>query len=296
MQSSSIGVSLSDAPHTFIVNNTLRNIRGDTQGFGIKITYAFHALNPEIGIPDNIWIQNNVLDTIRKGIFIETFGDNFHMEGNSFVQVDIYEYLSTKESFVVPQASDLMVPKTGYELTALEANFITTEDPDGVQSQNNMKFKASTSEPNYNRMIYARFDMAEVPVSYTNVYLCFTAKAQEGMPTINLWGSTSYLNWSRSTITWNNSRLHDLFVAKTAHDSEIDNLEKIADFKFPIAVYAFNTYYVDITDYIVTMLDQPEFTLIMSNEEIEGIYMEVYNHLQVSTNQHLRLIFTTEGD
>ncbi|MBN2696762.1 MAG: hypothetical protein JXR38_04405 [Bacilli bacterium] len=291
--SRSVGVLLSDAPYTYIVQNEFVNILGDSEGVGIKINYAYYSLDPTRGIPDHIWILSNHFNTLAKGIFVETHGDDFFVSGNTFAQIEDYEFQSTRASFIIPEASELMIPKYGFELVAMESNFITTEDPNGVQSQKNMKFKATLSEPSYNRMIFAKFDLTEVP-TYTNVYLCFTAKAQEGMPTINIWGSTSYLDWSMTTITWNNSRLHESFVAKTLYDDEVDNLTKIVDFTFPIAVYAFNTYYVDITDYILNVLDNPEFTMVMSNDAIEGVYMEVYNHLQTSTNQHLRLIFTTE--
>ncbi|MCK7488620.1 MAG: hypothetical protein MZU97_26325 [Bacillus subtilis] len=45
-QSKSIGIVLSDAPYTYIVANTLRNIQGATEGIGIKINYTYYALDP----------------------------------------------------------------------------------------------------------------------------------------------------------------------------------------------------------------------------------------------------------
>lgn len=291
----SIGILLSDAPYTYISENLFEEIRGLDEGYGIKVLYQFHALNPQKGVPDHIRIVENVFDGVRRGIFVQTHGDDFIIADNTFADVIEYATRSTKEEFVIPGQSDLMVPKMGTEWLPTDVNFITTEDPNGVQSQKNMKFKASLSEPNFNRMIYAKFDLTEAPTVYDKVYLCISAKAQEGMPTINIWGSTTYLDWTTQTITWNNARLHDPYVAKTAADPMLDELIKITDFTFPIAVYAFNTYYIDITDYIKNSLKGLMFTMVLSNDELEGVYMEVYNHLQTASNQHFRLIFTTQG-
>lgn len=289
-QERSIGITLSNAPNTYVLNNTLENINGSREGYGIKITYSFNALNPELGVPKNIMIKYNAFNQVRRGIFVETYGDNFIIEENTFTNIIQYDYLSTKETFIIPARSALMDPVIGYELLPIDINFITTEDPNGVQSQKNMKFKSSINEPQFNRMIYAKFDLGDIQ-SYNKVYLSFSAKAQVGMPTINIWGSTSYTNWTTNTITWNNSRLHEPSIAKTLYDPDIDNLTKIIDFKFPIAVYEFNTYYIDITAYIES-LNAQIFTMVLSNDDIEEVYMEIYNHLQTASNQHFRLIFT----
>lgn len=286
----SIGITLSNAPYTYIMNNTLENINGAREGYGIKITYSFNALNPEAGIPKNIMIKYNIFSQIKIGIYVETFGENFVVEDNVYNQSIENDYVSRKDVFVLPARSELMNPVTGFELLPTDINFITTEDPNGVQSQKNMKFKSSTNEPQFNRMIYAKFDLGDIQ-SYNKVYLSISAKAQVGMPTINIWGSTSYIDWTTNTITWNNSRLHESSIAKTLYNSEVDNLTKIIDFKFPIAVYEFNTYYIDITEYFDS-LNAQVFTMVLSNDDIEEVYMEVYNHLQTASNQHFRLIFT----
>ena len=291
-QDRSMGIYLSNAPFTYVMNNTLQNIRGEREGFGIKIMYSFNALDPEAGVPNNIFIKNNQLHDVQKGIYVQTHGNQFIQQDNVFTGNFDYTFLSHLDSFIVPGRSALMDPVVGFELLPTDINFITTEAPDLVQTQKNMKFKSSTVEPQFNRMIYAKFDLAEIQPTYNNVYLSFAAKAQVGMPTINVWGSTSYVDWTTDTITWNNSRLHELSVAKVLIDPEVDNITKIVDFTFPVAVYDFNTYYIDVTDYFKNVLDQQVFTMVLSNDAVEDVYMEVYNHLQTASNQHFRLIFT----
>lgn len=291
----SIGITLSKSPYTYVFNNTFENITGSTGGYGIKITYSYNPIEPSDGIPNHIFIRYNTFKAVHKGIYVETYGDEFVVSDNTFTESGSYDFLSDKDTFYVPPKSELMVPVIGYELLPTDVNFITTEDPNGVQSQKNMKFKSSLSEPTYNRMIYAKFDLSEVLTTYTKVYLSISAKAQVGMPTINIWGSTSFTDWSTSTITWNNSRLHEPSIAKTWYNPEVDNLTKIVDFTFPIAAYEFNTYYIDVTDYFIHELDQDVFTMVLSNDDIEEVYMEVYNHLQTASNQHFRLIFTNGG-
>lgn len=289
----SIGITLSNAPYTFIIQNTFENISGRTDGYAIKGTYFFDPLDPEAGIPNNLSIVGNTFDTVRRGVYLETHGDEFNFEENEFNNITEYEFKTDKESFVLPERSTLMDPVVGFEILPTDANFITTEARGNnaqVQSQKNMKFKASRLEPQFNRMIYTKFDITErTNITYERVYLSFTAKAQEGKPTINIWGNTTYVDWNMNTLVWDEALLHDMDLA-IIKQTEEHPLTKVYDFTFPVAVYDFNTYYIDITDYIEG-LNTNVFTLVLSNDEVEEVYMEVYNHQQVASNQHFRLIF-----
>ncbi len=285
------GITLNDAPYTFIIQNDFENITGDNEGHGIKAVYAYDPFEPELGIPDNLSIIGNTFNNVKRGVYIQTHTDNFMYEDNVFTNIAEFEFKTDKDTFVVPGTSTLMVPVQGFEILPTDVTFISTEIKDFTHYQKNMKFKASAIEPQFNRMIYARFDITESSnITFNKVYLSFAAKAQEGQPTINIWGTPSYTDWNQNTITWNNALYHHPDLAVIQFDEQSDDLTKVVDFQFPVPGYVFNTYYIDITEWI-EMVDSNVFTFILSNDAIEEVYMEIYNNEQVASNQHFRLIF-----
>lgn len=289
----STGILLTNANGSRIINNVIENIEGD-DAIAIKINYSFYPLNPARGIPDGYVIKGNKINSVTNGVYIETKSDNFVFEDNTFSNISGYEVLDETSSFVLPGISDEVIEKTGRFLLPTDNNFITSEAKNTVQSQKNMKLKASILEPEYNRMIYAKFNIKdELTPNIKNVYLTFAAKSKDGNATISIFGSTNYLDWNESEITWNNSRLHEPDIAKVKLVDGEYTCEHIADFTFPVVGQEFKTYYINITDFIMN-LQGDEFTLILANQQVQEMYMEVYSSKHNVQGQVFGLIFSTE--
>jgi len=283
------GIYLSNASGSYIMNNTLENINGDEgHGYGVRLDYAYIMDNPMHGRPHDIRISGNTFDSVKEGIFAETYGDNFIVENNIFKGSFNSEFTNTKSTYIIPEKSNLMDPVAGEFIIPTDMNFITTEGRDLVSSQNNLKLKSSILEPLFNRMIYAKFDTTVVP-EHEKVYLAFAAKAQIGAPTINFWVAPNYTNWQENEITWNNSLFHADTIAGIQR-SEGDNLINLNEFTFPIVDYNFHTYYVDITE-VYRSIGTTAFTIIISDDAVGEVYIEVYNQKIAQNDLKFRLIF-----
>lgn len=298
-------------PNTVIYKNTIRNTKKgitcnnangtrieandiiDVEGDGVNITYSYVYNNPEAGIPNNYSVANNTFKNCGRGIYIECKGNDFNVKDNVFEGIsEANQFIDLTSEFKIPDVSDLTTPIEGEFVLPIENYYITTESPDEVPTfQKNLKLKTSNLEPQFNRMIYALFDKSSHPKSYNKVYLCITAKAQVGTPTINVFSNTTYTDWTSKTITWNNSKLHHESLALIKNTPE-DPVVTFAEFKFPFADYNFYTYYIEVTD-AYNAIDADLFTLILSNENIDESYMEVYSKDETSNNysQAFRLIF-----
>ncbi len=285
----SYGIRLNNAPNTYIMHNEISNING-TNAYGIHISYYYDPFNPEVGIPTGLFIISNSFNNVKHGVYIETDDGTVKYSDNTFSGTFTYDFKTDKETFAIPEKSTLLDPVFGFVSAAVDANFITTEARNYPQSQKNMKLKTSLIEPKFNRIIYMKFDTTEAPTSYDKVYLSFSAKTQEGKPTIAIHATTEWVDWNGYELTWDNAKFreNDLAVSKNEPDME---LTLFHTFTFPISVYEFNTFYMDVTE-AYQSLGSTVFTLIFSNDLIEEIYMEIYNHQQVNTNQHPKLIFT----
>lgn len=278
------GITASNANGTVIMDNTLSDISSDA----INVTYFYNATNPSLGIPDNYRIEGNSIKSATRGIFIDSHTEDFICINNTFTDTD-ENFVDENSKFILPEKSNLMDKVDGTKILANENYYITKETPDSTPgSVKNLKLKSTYSEPEYNRMIYALFDKTSCPETYAHVYLSFTAKAQSGMPTINIYSNTTFVNWTSSTITWNNSPLHEDNVAVSKGD-ESNPLVKFNDFTFPVPGYAFNTYYIDVTD-AYNAIDASYFTLLFVNDDVSEIYCEIYSSVQAG-DQGLGLIF-----
>lgn len=287
------GILLTNANGSRVINNVIENMTGENS-IAIKINYSYYPLNPARGIPDGYVIKGNTLRNIRNGVFIETKTDNFVLEDNAFENVSGYEVLDDSPSFRLPGISDEVIEKKGNFLLPTDNNFITSEAKNTVQSQKNMKLKTSVLEPEYNRMIYAKFNIrGELTPDVKNVYLTFAAKSKDGPATISIYGSTNYLDWSEDTITWNNSRLHEEKLAKVLLQDGEYTAVHIADFTFPVVGQEFKTYYINITDFVKSVQGD-EFTLILANQLVQEMYMEVYSSKQTAQGMTFGLIFTKD--
>ena len=285
-----IGIFIQDGNETYIRDNVFERINGEN-AYGIQINYSYKALAPEEGIPDGIKVIDNTFTDVTKGFYIEAHTEDFEFSGNTFVSSGEYDYLNDAEKFVVPETSDLTIPKKGKAIYPTDDNFITNEARDTVQTQRNMKFKASYHEVPFNRMIYLKFNLSEAPTNKERVYLRMAAKTMDGLATINIHGTTEYNDWTESTITWNNARYNADQVAVVVNEN--NELTHVADFTFPEPVYEFIVYYVDVTDYILN-LDSHLVTLILSDEEVRGMYCEIYSKDASFEEQKIALIYSNE--
>lgn len=288
----STGILVEDGPQTKIVGNTIKDISGN-DAYGVKVMYAYDSYDPSKGVPDGMMITYNTLESLRRGIYIETHTDVFVIKDNTFIDNDLYDLLDESETFVLPSVDSVVIEKSGVNWLPTDDNFITKEMPDTVQTQKNMKFKGSTTEVPYNRMIYIRFDLTDAPTNHDHVYLKFAAKGKDGKTTFNIYGSDSYTDWTEDTITWNNALFHEEDYARISYDIQTDDLEHITDFSLVTIGSVYVTYYIDITDY-ARSTDDGVFTIIMSNDDLQGYYSEVYSKEQTAITQQLMIVFSNE--
>lgn len=288
-----IAITLSDAHHSRVIENTIENITGKNS-VAIKIPYSFYPLNPAAGIPDGIKIKGNTFTNIVNGVYIETRTDNFVCKDNTFTTVGGYEMLDERSKFVLPNITDEVIEKQGTFVLPTDNNFITTEAKNAVQTQKNMKFKCSVNEPEYNRMVYAKFDLQEeITPAMKKVYLTFAAKSKDGKINLNFYGSTNYVDWTEDTITWNNSKLHNPIMSRILQKDGDYTAEHIRDFQIPIVGQEFKTYYLDITDYVMKA-DSKIFTIIICNNAIDEMYAEIYSSKQTAQGQTFGIILSQE--
>ncbi len=281
------GIRCSNANGTRIVSNEFSDIKGTA----ISVTYSYVYGNPSLGLPSRYRIESNQFQSCGRGIYLDSKGENFVLKNNTFTSMDSkVEIVDESSSFHLPEDTDLTTPVKGTEILPTENMFITMESQDRpAQYQKNLKLKSSATEPQFNRMIYALFDKADMPKTYGKVYLSITAKAQEGTPTINMFTNTTYTDWTTSSIYWNDSKLHHETLAMVKNTEE-DPITEFATFTFPFAEYEFHTYYIDVTESFKN-INADKFTLILTNENVDGVYMEVYSNQQAG-DQAFRFIFT----
>ncbi|MDC7222828.1 MAG: right-handed parallel beta-helix repeat-containing protein, partial [Spirochaetales bacterium] len=289
-EASSTGIMVQDAPYTQVKGNILQDIPA-AEGWGIKVSYSYKALEPEKGIPVGVQIKDNSFLNVQHGMITEVLGEECLVQGNSFEGNFETEYVDETASFELPPVSDLITPKTGTFLSPAEDTFITNEARTRVQTASNMKFKSSYFDVPYNRMIYFMFDLTEAPEQYEKVYLRLSGKSKDGLAKVNIHGSTDYVTWQEETLTWENALYHADNTAKVEDPN--GELSYVTDFTFTAAGQNFNTYYVDITDYLKS-LDAPRVTLILSNDEVQDMYCEFYSKENKTERFQPGLVFTKD--
>lgn len=284
------GIFLQNANHTVIANNIIRNMKGE-EAVGLKILYSYVALAPEEGLPDGIRVLNNTFESLSGGYYVESHTSNYESLENVFTDCLFYDELDDNSNFEVPAVSDVVIPRNGDLLLPSDDNFITNENRTAVQSQSNMKFKSSYFDVPYNRMIYMKFDLGESTSNKEHVYLKFSGKSKDGLCTINIYASTTYTDWSESTITWENALYHEDQVAKRLDPD--DELTHVTDFTFTSVGSEFNTYYVDVTDYI-NSIETGYVTFILVNDAVENMYCEIYSKETSSDDYKPGLLWSNE--
>lgn len=283
------GITCSNANGTIIMKNEMKNVSNDA----ISVTYSYNHLEPALGIPNDYLIKANKMDTCGRGIYLDSKGTDFVISDNSFENINTdKQVVDESSSFVLPEVSDLTKPVEGEYVLPIENHFITMESQNRpAVYQKNMKLKTTNSEPLFNRVIYALFDKAMMPKDYQKVYLSITAKVQTGTPTINIFSNQTYVDWTTDSICWDNSKLHHKTLGLIENTSS-DPVTPFVDFTFPVQNYEFVTFYIDVTDGY-NALELSKFTLVLTNENIDESYMEVYSNQQTANNcaQAFRLIF-----
>jgi hypothetical protein len=302
------GIFLRYAPGAYILDNTFYNITSADWGFGINLRFFFDNRMPEVGVTDDLTIKGNTFTGVTRAIFFEVVGTNLRMENNSFTDIGEFEFADNSAEFIRPEVTDHMNrPENVFtQIVATDSNFVRSGDPDVVQGQENMQLKTSPRDWHLNRVVFMRFDLTARPAEFERVYLSFTARVGTTyvgqFPTLNFHASTTFTDWTRDTITWNNARLFDRAnnLAIVHYDPLIDTVHRsIYDFTFPVSSNDWITFYIDITDFVVnTIAGYDVFTIFLTEENLDDIYMEVYAHTrinrpnQAAQDQALRLLFT----
>jgi hypothetical protein len=282
------GIFMQNANNSIIRDNSFENIDG-SEAYGVKLIYSYNALEPEKGIPDGIQIADNSFTNVTRGVYVDSYTENYIYEGNVFDSSGEYDYLDESALFELPEISDVVIPKYGTIMYPTDDNFITNENRTYVQTQANMKFKASYYDIPYNRMIYLKFDLTDAP-DKDKVYLKISGKSKDGLVTIDIHGTTAYTDWTESSINWENALYHEDQTAKIADEDELDY---VTDFTFTAVGTEFNTYYIDVTDYIKS-IDEQYVTLILSNDQVQDMYCEIYSKEVSADDLKLCLIFADE--
>lgn len=284
------GIFLQNGHYTQITDNTFRNI-DDEEKEAIRVLYSYRALAPEEGVPHGINISGNRFENITNGIYIESHTEDFTNIQNKFINVTGFEVKNENSVFELPPISDVVIPRQGDFLLPTDDNFITNESRKFPQTQANMKLKASVFDVPYNRMIYVKFDLNDLPSKGENVYLRFAAKSKDGLATLNIHGSTEYTDWKETTLSWEKAKYHKDQVA--AIDDPNGELIHVTDFTFTTVGTEFNIYYVNVTDYIRS-LGSKTVTLIISNSAIENMYCEVYSKEIKADDMKLGLLVSND--
>lgn len=284
------GIFIQNGHGSYIDNNTIEGFTG-LESQGIVVLYSYNALEPELGVPDRIHLTNNKITDLQDGIYIEAHTELYTYEKNKLKKIRGTDYVDGQVTFIVPPISDVVIPRQGDLLLPTDDNFITNEGRDYVQSQSNMKFKASYHDVPYNRMIYVKFDLSEAPKNKEKVYLRLSSKSKDGLATINIHGSETYTDWKEATITWNNALYHKDDVAAILDEN--NELDYVTDFTYTTVGTEFNTYYIDITDYI-QQVESKYLTLILSNDAVENMYCEIYSKETSKDEQKLGLLYSND--
>lgn len=284
------GLFIQNGHNTRIINNVISDFSGE-ESLGMRILYSYSALEPEVGIPTGYIIKGNTIANIQDGFYIEAHTDDYTYENNTIEEVRGTDYLDENDLFSVPPISDVVIPRIGDILYPSDDNFITNEKPGTAQTQSNMKFKSSYHDVPYNRMVYLKFDLSEMPTNKDNVYLKFTAKSKDGLVTIDIYGSETYTDWSEKDINWNNALYHEPDVAKVLDPN--NELDYVTDFTFTTVGTEFNTYYVDVTDYIKNLQGQ-KVTFILANDQVQNMYCEIYSKDTSADDNKLSLLFSND--
>jgi Right handed beta helix region len=289
-QDKATGIFISDGPHTEVLNNTIENVRG-IDSIALRIIYTFKWDDPAAGVPV-VKVEGNTFKNNLQAIYVETHKDS-SFKDNEFTDNDT-DMVDASDSFNLPPRSDIFDPKTGQVLVAKQDSYVET----GAKNANfgintTMKMKGDAIVADYNRIVYMEFDTIDYNMdNYDKVYLRLAIKSKDGIPTVNIWYKEG-LEWDETTITWMNAPYNYKDSMSAKLNDPNGEVSKFMDFVPVVFGESYNTYYLDVTD-IMKEIENPNFTLIFTNELVETLYVEMRPHEHKVESEQPALIFVNE--
>lgn len=304
------GIRITFGPNTTVRNNEISGISGDSVGISAFYSYVWN--DPSLGIY-LLDIQKNTIKDVKTGMYFETYKEGTKIKKNQFSNCT-NEILSDKDSFVLPPESNYFDPIEGtcvyptQEGNINRGNYESTINPTGYYY-----FKGSHEEPLLNRVIYEEYTIdRSVLDSSSRVYLRITTTSKSAKQHFFFWGVEN-LDWEASELTWgnapyinnptNNSNLPwdptgEYPISIYPYESNIYDPNKecvlITDLEVVAVNESFLTYYIDITDYMKNKLKSDNFTIIMTNETMDGAYSSVRNMIGNANTIWPCIIFANE--
>lgn len=307
-QNNSTAIRIIYGPNTSVRNNVIDTISGT--GIGTAVYYSYVWNDPSLGVY-LVDIQNNTYKNVDTAMYFETYQTGTKIKNNSF-EGCTNTIRSDLADFVLPEASDYFTPIEGFaqvyptqEANINRGNYTSTINPSGYYY-----FKGSTEEPLLNRMIFEEYELNSADIqSAEHVYIRITTTSKSAKQHFFLWAAQD-LNWDASELTWGNApyvnnptnnpelawdptgeySLDTYPYAAQLYDPNKECI-LITDFECVAVNEAYLTYYIDITDFIKNKLTSTNFTLIMTNETLDGAYSSVRNMIGNAKNVWPCIIF-----
>lgn len=289
-----IAININYGPGTLVNENTISNINGES--FGVRVSYNYVWSNPSDGL-SKVTITKNNIKNVKTALYLQAYKDGSSFDGNIVTECEV-EKVDLNSEFVMPEASDYFTQRVGVSYFPVqEGNINRGSWNDVVANLGYFWFKGSDAEPAFNRMIFYEWELDLGRVSEaSHVYIRLTFTSKSARQHFFFWGIEN-LEWDNKTMTWSNAPFVNNLVnnkdlkedptgqypveeypyAAKIYDPE-NKLTKIADYESISASEEFLTYYFDITEY-VKALKSSNFTMILSNETMDGAYSSVRNML-----------------
>ena len=298
-----------DTPNTFIYNNIIDNIQ--TTGIKITSSQGIYILQNQISnimknetilidydeiksyTLKNYDISENTFTNCKTGIYSQQNITGITVKNNKFTNVTTPVGGTIPQNQIgettLPESDDFLNPVFGKEVLPIDNSYIEYKSLDTVVTLNStLKLRSGNARSDANRIPYLLWNKSNMPSNYQKVYLSFTIKVQNATPTINIFTNTTYTSWSGSTLTWNNSKLHQSEFATIKNTSD-DPINSLIDFTIPEGYgdYSFHTFYINVTE-AFQKIPNSLFTMIITNEAKENVYMEIQN---LKSENSMKFIF-----
>ena len=293
LKDDSIGILLSFGPNTTVRNNVIDNIGGN--GKGIVGYYSYVWDNPIAGL-SKFDIQNNQIKNCQIGLQLLAYKEGTKIKNNVFTNVTT-GFINEAKNFVVPEKSDFLTPVEGTIVYPIqEGNIERGAYESLVRPTGYFYFKGSHTEPGFNRAIFEEYELNSSDITNSQkVFLRITTTSKETKQHFFFWAAQD-IEWDENEMTWSTAPYINNYTNNPAlspdpsklypfetypYESKIydpnDECIFIRDFECVVVDEAFQTYYIEITDFIKNGLTSTNFTLIMTNETMDGAYSSVRN-------------------
>lgn len=292
LQPDSIGININYGPNSKVVSNTINDLSGKSTGIVVNYNYVWD--NPANGL-SLVNIKKNTITKCETGIYLFAY-----KEGSIFTENNITEctndFVDLNSSFVLPPSSDYFTPVTGTNFYPTQEGNINRGSWDTVVSNTGyFWFKGSEEEPGFNRMIFYEWDLKQKDIDAGDkIYLRLTFTSKSAKQHFFFWGIEN-LDWDATTLTWGNAPFVNNCINNSNLKEDPTGIYSTDDYPYAAKVYdpntllnpitdleavsvseEFLTYYINITDYIKS-LESTNFTMILSNETMDGSYSSIRN-------------------